>query len=440
MKVLLIEPGYNWPYPDRPWSPWGKMQLAAYIRPHGFDPYIMDNAFWDGTDDGIRQTIGTEIQPDIIGLGGMTLQLHDTLRIARVIHEMYPDPDKRPLLVAGGVHFTFCPEDAHELFDIIVIGEGEATFLEICQQYKETHEKRGQKNIAGVQYCTSSDDNVWTFTKNRPFLTTDQIPIPAFDLLPWFAEYNDGFITGEKVPMLIASRGCPFDCAFCAAPQLYKRKPRIQSMDWVIECVRQLRKVHPGKGLRIMDDTFALSNKRVLNFCDRMTSEFGKVSMTCLTHCDTVTKDTMHAMVDAGFWATAVGVESGNNEVLKLINKGITIEQAGAAVELARSTGMMVECLFMMANMGETEQTCIDTIEFAKKYNPPTYDINATCNWFQFATPFPGSRFYDEAEKYGTIVTKDYNRYHHQEPVFIPNGMTSDQLMRLRARAFAEAQ
>ena len=460
MKVLLIEPSFNWPHPDRPWAPWGKMQLAAYLRKHmpGIDVKIMDNAFFNGTDDGIRYTIGQELDMcawDVIGIGGMTLQRNDSLRIARVIHGMYPDKANRPLLVAGGVHFSFCPTDAFELFDMVVMGEGEQTFLEVCQRYQETHQKSGvtYAGMPGLGYkfdgamadeLTFIDDkepSAFRYHGQRPFLDVATLPLPAFDLLPWFKDYNDGFFNGEKHPMILTGRGCPFNCEFCASPQIYQRKTRVFPAEWVIDCMRELRKVHPGRGFRVMDDTFALNRRRVEDVCSAVTKNFGKTRMTCLTHCDTVDRETIKLMYDTGFWVTALGIESGNDDVLKTINKGITVAQAAESIQMTRSTGMFVEGLFMMANMGETEQSCIDTIEFAKKYNhPDQYPFPANWNWFQFATPFPGSRFYDKASQYGTVVTTDYNRYHHQEPVFIPNGMTSGQLMALRERAFREAR
>lgn len=441
MRVLLIEPGYNWPFPDKPWAPWGKMQLASYLRMHGdYDVKIMDNAFFNGTDDGIRHTVGTEVQPDIIGIGGMTLQRNDALRIARVICEMYPDKTKRPLMVVGGVHFTFCPEDAYQYFDVVVMGEGEQTLLEVCQRYESTGKKWGAtafQDIKGVSYFGYGE---WLVNEPRPLLDLAEFPLPAFELLPWFKDYNDGFFNGEKHPMLMTGRGCPYNCEFCASPQIYQRKTRVYPVEWVVACMQQLRRVHPGKGFRVMDDTFALSHKRVLEVCSGITNAFGKTRMTCLTHCGTVNREAVQLMAESGFWVTALGIESGNNEILKRANKGITVEQAAESIQVIRSAGMFVEGLFMLGNIGETEQTCLDTIEFAKKHNHPSqYPFHANWNWFQFATPFPGSRFFQDARNHGTVTTMNYDEYHHQKPVFIPSGMTESQLLQLRDRAFREA-
>lgn len=440
MKVLLVEPGYN--FPCGPWTPWGKLQLAAYIRKHGkYDVRVMDNAFWKGTDDGIRGTVGREVQPDIIGIGGMTLQLADTLRIARVIRAMYKGK-KCPLMVAGGVHFTFAPQDAYELFDLVVIGEGEETFLNVCNRFKDTGSYSGEqyKDILGIGY-KSNDGHSFTLTAPRPFMDASQICPPAFDLVPWQNRYDDGFITGEHVPMLMTGRGCPYDCEFCAAPQLYKRNVRLFDMEMVKDIMLRLKKIYNGiDAFRIMDDTFALNNKRVSEFCGMVSKDIGRSRFSCLTHCKTADLPTMKLMKDTGFWVVAYGFESGNDQVLKLINKKTTVQESANAIQIAHQAGLSVEGLFMLGCIGDTEATMLDTVNFASLYNHHSrYKTKLAWNWFQFATPFPGSRFFDEAEKYGTITTRDYGEYHHQKPVFIPKGVTEEMMVRIRAKGFKDS-
>ena len=111
--------------------------------------------------------------------------------------------------------------------------------------------------------------------------------------------------------------------------------------------------------------------------------------MTCLTHVNTANPEMLKKMKEAGFSIVAFGIESGNNEILKLVNKGITQEMAIKAIKDAIKAGLSVEGLFMIGNIGETKETIEDTICFAKKYNPPYNSFRRTgYNWFQFATPF----------------------------------------------------
>jgi anaerobic magnesium-protoporphyrin IX monomethyl ester cyclase len=241
--------------------------------------------------------------------------------------------------------------------------------------------------------------------------------------------------------MLMTGRGCPYDCQFCGAPQLYSRKVRLFPMDMVKEIMEQHRRIFGSNQCRVMDDTFAISSKRVQEFCDMVGTNFGPNRMSCLTHCQTADLDTMKLMKQTGFDIVAYGIESGNDEVLKLINKGTTVEQSAKAVQIARQAGLDVEALFMIGLIGDTESSINDTIEFAVKHNHPSqYNRQAAWNWFQFATPFPGSRFFNEADKHGTVLTRNYDEYHHQKPVFVPTGLTPEKMIELRTRAFAEAK
>jgi radical SAM superfamily enzyme YgiQ (UPF0313 family) len=421
------------------------MQLGAYIRKAGFTPWIMDNAFHNGTDDGIRATVGTEIQPEVIGIGGMTMQRNDGLRIARVIRAMGLIGGRRPLMVAGGVHFTFCPNDAYELFDLVVIGEGEATFLAVLERFKATGSYSGADyaDIAGIGYKDPNTPDAFVLSAPRPLLEADKLCPPAFDLVPWLTKYDDGFITGEHVPMLMTGRGCPYDCQFCAAPQLYSRKVRLYPMDMVRDMMLQLKRLYGKSAFRVMDDTFAASNSRVAEFCAMVSKDIGPTRLSCLTHCKTADLATMKLMRDTGFWVVAYGIESGNDEVLKLINKKTTVAEAANAIAITRQAGIAVEALYMLGNIGETEQSILDTINFAVKHNHPSQYAGMppfVCNWFQFATPFPGSRFFAEANNYGAVTTYNYDAYHHQAPVFIPKGLTAERMMQLREQAFREAR
>jgi anaerobic magnesium-protoporphyrin IX monomethyl ester cyclase len=214
---------------------------------------------------------------------------------------------------------------------------------------------------------------------------------------------------------------------------------RMFPMEMVKDIMHQQLKIWGHSQCRIMDDTFAVTRARVYDFCEMATQEFKNRRMSCLTHCKTADLETMKFMQATGFDVVAFGIESGNDTVLKLINKKTTVSESAEAIRIAREAHLFVEGLYMLGNIGDTEQTCLDTIEFAKKHNPP-YSASACWNWFQFATPFPGSRFFAEAEQYGTVTTRDYGAYHHQTPVFIPNGMTAQQLIRLREKAFREAK
>jgi len=417
MRVLFIKPKVI----GNPWIPIGMISIAAFIRKYNIDAKLIDSNFVELTKEKLTSIL-RNYKPDIIGTGGMSIQEVDSLRIGKLVKSVEKDIP----LVYGGVHFTFFPQDGLKYGDICVIGEGEETFLEICQE-------SDLKKIKGIAF---KEDEDIVFTEERPFIPDlDIIPFPAYDLLN-LNNYKDHLITREKAISMMTGRGCPHNCVFCASPRLWKRKVRFHSLDYVMSHIDFLIKKYNLKNLRIMDDTFMLNKKRVFDFCDRIEENGYKLNMTCLTHVKDANYELFKRMKEVGFSIVAFGIESGNNEILKKINKGISVNDAKEAVRMAKSAGLRTELLFMMGNIGESKKTIIDSIKLAKELNPigsnfdKWYQIRRY-NVFQFATPSPGSEFNEIAKDYGEVVDENYDEYTHTKPIFIPQGLDAATMIKL---------
>ena len=397
--------------------------LAAYLRKHNINVKIIDANLGQTSERELSLLIN-DYKPDIVGTGGMTVQRNDALRIGELVKSIRKDIK----LVYGGVHFTFIPEDGLKYGDVCVLGEGEETFLEIC---------RGSdpRKIRGIAFKENGET---ILTGERPFIhDPDVIPFPAYDLLE-LNKYNDRLITGEKAISMMTGRGCPYSCKFCASPQFWKRKVRFHSMDYIMQHIDFLIRKYYLKNLRIMDDTFTLSKKWVLEFCDEIEEKGFNLNMTCLTNVKNADSEMFKRMRKVGFSIIAFGVESGNEEILRMINKGITKDDVRSAVAQAKKVGLNTELLFMIGNIGENKNTIVDSINFAKQLNPPGSNfsnINVIYNYFQFATPFPGSVFYNIAKQYGRVITEDWDKYHHQDPVFVPKDLDKKTMIKLRGSA-----
>jgi radical SAM superfamily enzyme YgiQ (UPF0313 family)/SAM-dependent methyltransferase len=435
IKVLLIEPKYA--YKEAlPWIPIGKGNLASLLRRHGFDVKIIDNALCNLDDNTLLKCI-EDYKPDIIGTGGMTIQMSDTLRIAKMVRSSKVG---NSLLVGGGVHFTLQPEDGADYFDMMVIGEGETAFLDICNRFRDNNNSRELRLYADIPgICLKMNEALFR-TGTRPFMDElDSLPLPAYDLLD-VKKYNDFLITGEHAVSIMTGRGCPFDCQFCAAPVLSKRKVRTFSINYTFRVIEYLKEVYDFSNFRIMDDTFASCKDRVFAFCEEIKKRQMKLNLTCLTHVNTADEKMFEAMKDAGFTVVALGIESGNDDILKRINKRITRASAIRAINLAKKAGLIVEGLFMIGNIGETKETIEDTLRFAETYNPIIVEGKRVgFNWFQFATPFPGSKFYADAKEWGTVLSTNLDDYTHQTPVFIPKGLDIATMVQMRTQALQEA-
>ena len=421
MKVLLINPKI----PDgRPWLPVGLLCLGSYLRKHGIESRLIDGNFKKLDHDCLSRLL-SDYEPDIVGIGAMTVQCKDAMRIGTLVRAI----SSHPKIVFGGVHFTFRPEDGLVSGDIVVVGEGEQAFLEIC-------EGRKLSQIKGIIY--RDDSSKVTRTEPRELMKElDEVPFPAYDLVD-VSKYDDRLITGERAISIMTGRGCPYDCSFCASPRFWKRRVRFHSLDYVLKHLNYLVAHYDLKNLRIMDDTFTASRERVLKFCELVETNGLKLNMSCLTNVRNADYEMFKRMKQAGFSIVALGVESGNDTILRMINKGTTRDEARKAVKNARDAGLKAELLFMIGNIGESYDKIMDSIEFAKEINPAGPSDGTAYNWFQFATPFPGSRFYENAHEYGTVVTRDWDRYGHQEPVFVPRDLDSGTMIMLREKALRE--
>ena len=384
MKVLLVYSNIM----NQAWVPIGLLYIASNLRKNNIDVKIVDSKF-----NNILDEID-EYKPDIIGLGGMTLMAHDAIKWGRIIKEKFPFVR----LVYGGVHFTFIINEIVKLADIIIQREAENTFVDYCinDKYKDS-----QKVI------------------DSPLIEKlDDLPIPAYDLID-INKYSDELVTGEKAISILTGRGCPYNCAFCASPRLWKRKTRYHSIEYTIDHIKYLIKKYYLKNLRIMDDTFTVSNERVLQFCDSILKNDIKLNMTCLTNVHNADYKVFREMKRAGFSIVAFGLESVDPYVLKLVGKFNTKENMTNAVNIAHKAGLLTELLFMVGNMGDTNKSLQDSLDFAKS-------LNGYKTYFQLATPFPGCKFYDDAEKYGKVLTRDWENYDHKKVTYIPNGLNED--------------
>ncbi len=414
MKVLFINPKF--PGKGKPWMPLGFMYLSSYLKKFDIKTKIIDYNIKPLEKKELEIVIN-RFKPEIIGIGGFSVQVQNALELGKIIKNI----DKNITLIYGGVHFTFYPEDGLKYGDICIVGEGEKTLLDICQNFDK------YKNFKGIIKTEKFIENL------------DEIPFPDYEAIE-MEKYTDRFITGEKAISIMTGRGCPYNCLFCASPQLYKRKVRYHSLDYIMAHIKYLIENYNLKNLRIMDDSFALNKKRVLEFCDKIETLGFKLNMACLTNVNAADFEVFKRMKEVGFSIIAFGVESGNDEILKKINKSHNIKMARKGAYLAKKAGLAPECLFMIGNIGETKRTVLDSINFAKEINPPKShprhkNKDVYYNWFQYATPFPGSIFHNCANKYGKVTTKDFSKYTHDRPIFIPNGMTESLLIKLKILA-----
>jgi anaerobic magnesium-protoporphyrin IX monomethyl ester cyclase len=232
----------------------------------------------------------------------------------------------------------------------------------------------------------------------------------------------------KPVIHMIVIRGCPYSCAFCSNNAIFGRKIRSRSPESVVEEIEFVKKKYGAKEISFWDDMLTVNKNWIYRFCELLTENKTNVTWTCLARVDSVNKEMLAKMAKAGCWNIFYGFEAGSQMLLDNINKGITLDQIRNAVKWTKEARIEIRGSFMLALPGETPELAEKTIAFAKELNPDYAQFSIT-------TPYPGTRLYDDAEKWGKL-TKNFSVYHGWDAVFIPYGYKNKkQILELEKKA-----
>jgi len=231
---------------------------------------------------------------------------------------------------------------------------------------------------------------------------------------------------------MMTSRGCPFKCSFCSNP-VWNHIVRMRSPINVVDEMEYLYKKYRVQGIFFFDDTFNLQPKWVDELCDEIIKRGLHKKLVwravCRVNKNLVSLDLFSKMKEAGCWMLSFGVESGNQYVLDINKKGITLDEARNAVQTAKKIGLKTGAFFMIGNIGENTDTINDTINFAIELQPHFCQFN-------IATPYPGSELFNIVMKDKDIKEIDWSVYNQRTPIFDVGNLKTRQLRRHLTKAY----
>jgi anaerobic magnesium-protoporphyrin IX monomethyl ester cyclase len=356
--------------------PLGLGYIATYLKSHGISVQIVDCTFMNQAE-ALKRIRGSG--PKIVGLQVMFSMKEKAFEIAELVRK------DCELLVAGGPLPTVEPEEFLSSFDVVVIGEGEQTMLELVHA---TQAGTSFTNVRGIAYKEKGEVRL---TCPQNFMEDlDAVPFPSremFDNQSYKSYYSRNF--GYTTTSIITSRGCPFRCDFCSRPILGNgfRTRTAANVAREVETVRGLG----YERVWFADDCFTLDRKRMLNICDELVRRRVGVSWECLSRVDTVDLEIAEKMKQAGCVRVFFGIESGNDRVLELMQKQATVRQARDAVLIFKKVGVQVGAFFILGYPGENDGTVLDTVNFASSL-PLDYLS------FTFPYPIPGTPLFERVK------------------------------------------
>jgi len=371
-------------------------------------------------------------KPDMLGITYWTVQSG----MAKKLSEAVKSLDRNVVIVHGGTHPTICPDDALESADYCVIGEGEKTFSELVRVLKNGGRVEGVK---GVAYRKGG---ICRLTKPRPLIENlDELPFPALHLLD-LEKYNSPLhiVGGRRLP-IIGSRGCPYNCSFCVSPLIWKRRVRYRSPENVIEEMKHDIKEYGISQFHFWDDNITMNREYIIRTCRLIIRERLKIKWVALDRASHINKnkDILPLMKMAGCVGIELGVESANADTMLYLNKNQGIFETMEAVENQKKAGLYPLYTYMAFNPGESingyylQKEFLDKIQgglpWYKYFHPLAFPVYIG----QFATPYPGTKFYEDAPKLGMVLIEKPEDRYHQQINFVPNSLLEDVPMRTRS-------
>lgn len=403
--------------------PLGLAYLSAYLMREGYevsaiDAPVLGYSIKDVVD--IARKSGARIA----GITSTTCQFQGAVMLERALKEGIPDIKT----ILGGVHVSGSPISSMKEsgFDYGVIGEGEETLLELVQLIEDGG---SPEDVRGIVF---RDGEEIRMTQRRPFIKNlDYLPFAARHLFP-IRRYRPQPNDEHGLPKLSmqTSRGCPYHCLFCDK-STFGNLWRPFSPEYVAEEMEEIVKRHGAKDIALLDSTFTVSESRVMAVTSAIKRKglHKKVTWTCAARANICTRPLLEELKSAGCWRVRIGVESGNESVLRFIRKEITREQVRDVVTWADEIGLQPKGFFMIGHLTDTEETIRETMEFALSL--PFKDITIQIN-----TPLPGTEQFDMYKDFGTLSAEEKSFYSFWQPVFIPRGLSKERLESLQSEFY----
>jgi radical SAM superfamily enzyme YgiQ (UPF0313 family) len=401
-----------------PFALLGLGYLAAVLEKNQYEVDVIDCQVLKLSYEEFRSELGKR-QPNIVGITSTTLTYKSGLQIAKIAKEVCPSC----LTVMGGPHVTFWDDKALQecpSLDVIVRREGEYTLLELVQKVE------AGKSFGDMLGITYRKDGKIIRNPDRPYIEDlDSLPFPARHLWPMerLREYED-------ILYLAASRGCVFWCEFCATVRMHGRKFRMRSPKNIVDELEFLHKTYGVDKFTFCDDAFTVDQARIEELCREITDRKLKIQWNCGTRVDMVTRELLVKMKEAGCISVWFGVESGSQQVLDAMKKGISIAQTIRVLGWVRELELKPVPNVILGFPGETKETAWKTIKFVEKISPD--DVG----FYNVATPFPGTPMYDLVKENGWLKVTDFDKYDTVTPIFETPTLSMKELRKIHEQAF----
>ncbi len=435
MKIYMLNPPYFSHFGrEMRWQDTGRGGTLYYpiwisyatglLETKGHDVRLVDAPAWDW---GIEKVIEDlrKFSPDMVVVGTSFTSVNNDLDVSKKIKNEF-DADV-PVVMAGPPTSQFPEKMLDGGVDIVARYEYDFTLAELAERM----EKKGRiDDISGISF---KQNGKVIHNPNRPWSTSGEL-----DGLPFVSEVykrhlniRDYFLNYSLYPMvqIFTGRGCPYKCTFCSWPQsLMGRTYRVRSVENLLDELEWIEGNLPEvKEVFLEDDTFTISKNRVMEFCKGYVERGLDVSWSCNARADTLDPETMKEMRRTNCRFLITGFESADDEILKNIKKGFTVELAREFAKNVKGAGLLLHADFIIGLPGETKATIEKTRRFIKEIKPEQIQVSVS-------SPFPGTELYEWCRENGYLLTDDPNEYldeqGHQKAIISYPGLANEEMVK----------
>jgi len=413
--------------------PLGILELAGYLESKVPDVEIevLDCQArllgWDGLERYIES-----FRPDIVASSSLaTCNAYTTVRAIATAKKVNPST----VTIVGGQHFTATADESLRTYpeiNVIVRGEGELTLVDLAKAI------RNSKSFADINGISFQRDGKIFHNPDRPLIADlDQLPMPAYHFVQdHIRKYHFTMMAGPKAiyGLVEGSRGCPHRCTFCSQWKHWQGTWRSKSPNRIADefelCIREFG----AEFLWLTDDNFSLGPS-ARQLCDEIVRRgiAEDIMWFVQARCDDMVrhKDLLPKMRSAGNMWILTGAESGSEQTLRSVRKGIDPDQTADAVRLMKKNGIFAQTTFIIGHRNDTHETLADLREFVNVVDP---DLAI----FMILTPFPGTDVYEDAKKNGWIEDANWANYDMVHPIMPTETLSTEELQEELLRCYTD--
>lgn len=380
MNILFVNPSTS-RYTRSVSVPLGLLSIASYLESFGYNVKIYDRT----VDKTSLEDILESFSPDLAGISIVSYKsITDAIKIAQQLKSL-----SIPVIAGGPLPSVLASQTlAHDCFDAVSVGEGELTWLELAEYYKnkvsQSHDMASLSEIKGL--AVRGSDGSTLFTKTRPFADLATLAPLNWNLIN-VPKYFQSSYNCSKMLYLYSAKGCPFSCTFCYNKDFHKCTYRKRPLEFLLDEIRLLVTRYGMDGVYFADEMWCRNRDEMHDICDSLKNLNLDFVWGCQTRIGIFDEDDFRYMYDSGCRWIFFGIESGSKNMLDKLNKRINYDKICSTFTHCRNAQITTIGSFITAIPDETEQDLQETVNLIEQLDTKLININ-------YLAVIPGSEIY----------------------------------------------